>query len=443
MNNGKVSKHKRTFCMAVATSCLTLMVPPPSVAASGIHVISARIGCLDIQHRPNLTALVKRSCDGRDTCIYKAPTPAEYKRAGVHARTRTFCTQAMQITYECGNRTKHTIMVNGDAWKRPPARLKCPRTERLGFSTTNKWKKPLTARERALLEKRGPANTTPALFEHPHPHQAKVVHLSRQQWTRMLDYALRGLSVKINDFDPANNQPYACGRNGLPEHCGPAFGAFKRNDSFIRYIEPPRLSGIHNSTMRFTPGFNWQNPFLFLINNINMRSGYARVREKNGFMTLVLPFESNGREIVAACHSDVRCGNGDPRTSNSKPAAEINNLIIRLPIGFWVSRRQPGPKIITAFGKLTFTADIHRAGECRNNALAVFCDWFGGDIERRVREGLSESLNRYVLSNPSLSHILDQIVNHDFCRYAQQHGNTCSNLRRIAIERNGSISMFF
>ena len=95
-------------------------------AAAQITVTTARIGCLDIQRSPNLTSLVGRACNGRQSCSYKAPTPAAYQRAGVRAATRTFCTQGMEIAYRCqGHAGTDVVTVAGDAWKQPPAKLVC------------------------------------------------------------------------------------------------------------------------------------------------------------------------------------------------------------------------------------------------------------------------------------------------------------------------------
>jgi pimeloyl-ACP methyl ester carboxylesterase len=95
------------------------------VAHANITVTKARIGCLDIQHDGNLTGLAGRACNGKMTCAYKAPTPQQYQAAGVRAKTRTFCTQAMEIIYKCGTGEFHTVTVPGDAWGRPPAQLAC------------------------------------------------------------------------------------------------------------------------------------------------------------------------------------------------------------------------------------------------------------------------------------------------------------------------------
>jgi pimeloyl-ACP methyl ester carboxylesterase len=96
---------------------------PPG--ADPITVTNARIGCLDIQEAGNLTALVANACNNRGSCSYKAPTPDEYRRAGVEAATRTFCTQGMEITYRCGQNDEQTVTVDGDAWDHPPAQLVC------------------------------------------------------------------------------------------------------------------------------------------------------------------------------------------------------------------------------------------------------------------------------------------------------------------------------
>jgi hypothetical protein len=99
--------------------------PPPGSGAAVITVNEARIGCLDIQPQGNLTALVANACNNRSSCSYKAPTPQEYTREGVKASTRTFCTQAMEIVYHCGNGPTRAVVVPGDAWTHPPAELAC------------------------------------------------------------------------------------------------------------------------------------------------------------------------------------------------------------------------------------------------------------------------------------------------------------------------------
>ena len=93
--------------------------------AQNITVTKARIGCLDIQPDGNLTGIVASACNNKSSCSYQAPTPQQYTSEGVHAATRTFCTQAMDITYRCGPSEFHTVTVPGDAWKQPPAQLTC------------------------------------------------------------------------------------------------------------------------------------------------------------------------------------------------------------------------------------------------------------------------------------------------------------------------------
>ena len=95
------------------------------VAQAQIVVTSARIGCLDIQKSGNLTAFVAKACNGKYDCSYKAPSEDAYRRMGVRAFTRTFCTQGMEITYRCGSGSAQIVGVPGDAWKHGPAQLHC------------------------------------------------------------------------------------------------------------------------------------------------------------------------------------------------------------------------------------------------------------------------------------------------------------------------------
>jgi hypothetical protein len=97
--------------------------PPPPIDA--IRVTRARIGCLDIQKDGNLTGMVANACDSKKTCSFKAPSEQQYHAAGVSAATRTFCTQAMEITFDCGRNDPQTVNVQGDAWDHPPAELSC------------------------------------------------------------------------------------------------------------------------------------------------------------------------------------------------------------------------------------------------------------------------------------------------------------------------------
>jgi len=120
----KWGRRDMQFVFRKATACL-LVLMSAGIAEGQIKVDKARIGCLDIQTDGNLTTMVQKSCDGMSSCTFKAPTPDEYKRAGVQARTRTFCTQAMEIIYHCGNGPTTVITVPGDAWNHPPAQLVC------------------------------------------------------------------------------------------------------------------------------------------------------------------------------------------------------------------------------------------------------------------------------------------------------------------------------
>ena len=106
-------------------------------AYADIHVTKARIGCLDIQKSGNLTAVVRRACNGKTSCSYKAPSERQYRRMGIRAKTRTFCTQGMEIKYHCGDRRGKRAFVPGDAWKHGPARMTCPRKPRRSSPISN------------------------------------------------------------------------------------------------------------------------------------------------------------------------------------------------------------------------------------------------------------------------------------------------------------------
>ncbi len=99
--------------------------PVPGTVAEPITVTKARIGCLDIQTEGNLARFVGAACNNRGVCSYKAPTEDEYRRLGVQAHTRSFCTQGMEITYRCGTNDEQAVTVEGDAWNHPPAQLVC------------------------------------------------------------------------------------------------------------------------------------------------------------------------------------------------------------------------------------------------------------------------------------------------------------------------------
>jgi hypothetical protein len=91
----------------------------------GITITKARIGCLRKQQDGNLTTLVASACNGRRACSYQAPTEAQYRAAGVHAETESFCSQGMEITYRCGSNGPQTVSVEGDAWNHGPAQIQC------------------------------------------------------------------------------------------------------------------------------------------------------------------------------------------------------------------------------------------------------------------------------------------------------------------------------
>ena len=114
---------KRRSIFGIASSIAWLLIN--GNAEAQITITKARIGCLDIQIDGNLTAIVGGACNNKTVCSYKAPTEEEYKRLGVHAATRAFCTQAMEITYHCANGEIKGETVPGDAWNHPPAQLVC------------------------------------------------------------------------------------------------------------------------------------------------------------------------------------------------------------------------------------------------------------------------------------------------------------------------------
>ena len=84
-----------------------------------IKVVTARQGCLDIQPPGNMTTLVGRACNGLSSCSFKSPG----QQPG--SATRLFCTQGMEITYECTDQIRQVVSVPGDAWKHGPAQLTC------------------------------------------------------------------------------------------------------------------------------------------------------------------------------------------------------------------------------------------------------------------------------------------------------------------------------
>lgn len=118
--------YKLIVGLVLGLASVAIVYLSTGVAVASITVTKARIGCLDEQRDGNLTAIVAQACNGKDDCSYKAPTEEQYKRAGVRAKTRTFCTQAMEVTYACGDgRGDRVVNVPGDAWKHDPAKLHC------------------------------------------------------------------------------------------------------------------------------------------------------------------------------------------------------------------------------------------------------------------------------------------------------------------------------
>lgn len=120
---GSTSSDDDTARGLVAADATPELIATP--APPQIKVTMARIGCLDIQHDGNLTQVVGSACNGKRSCSYKAPTEAVLDGMGVSRKTRTLCTQGMEITYECSDGRVRFAKVNGDAWDHPPADLLC------------------------------------------------------------------------------------------------------------------------------------------------------------------------------------------------------------------------------------------------------------------------------------------------------------------------------
>jgi microsomal dipeptidase-like Zn-dependent dipeptidase len=100
--------------------------PGQGSQATAIHVTEAQIGCLDLtENRGNLTAVVGGACNGKYQCSYKAPTPDQYNQMRINVHGRTFCTQGMEIEYQCGGGAAKSASVPGDAWNHPAAELDC------------------------------------------------------------------------------------------------------------------------------------------------------------------------------------------------------------------------------------------------------------------------------------------------------------------------------
>src|SRR5262245_30023759 len=117
-----MTKRRRT-----ALNCCTIAILAlAGTAHADMTTTSPRIGCRDVQRQGNRTRLVGQACNRRMDCSYKAPTPQQYQAAGVQAAGRSFCTQAMEIKYDCADGLgQKTAFVPGDAWGHPPAQLHC------------------------------------------------------------------------------------------------------------------------------------------------------------------------------------------------------------------------------------------------------------------------------------------------------------------------------
>ncbi len=270
----------------------------------------------------------------------------------------------------------------------------------------------------------------------------REVQISERTWSSLLHLIAGGLRVHINNDDPTNHSPLTC-TAGCPCHpdCPPAYHALKRNDSVISYHSNIPGAGP-DFTTRFTPQSVWRNPFLFLLNDINLESNRIRAHADHGQVIVDLPFESNGREVATACHSDVRCGWGKA-TGNNKPNAEIDNLVIHVPFRLSLDRAHGAPHIVTTLGQVSFHADVRRAGACHNNALAAFCDIFGGDIEGQIQAGIQQALNGFVNHSMQIQNTINRGVNVAVCQLARARGHDCAHLSAIHLESNGDITLVF
>jgi len=130
MARGHGAFHTRVV-LAIATALVAYREAPGQGGRFGIAglaladipnvitIVTARQGCLDIQPPGNMTGLVGQACNGRTTCSYRSPGQQP------NSATRTFCTQGMEITYQCTNDTRAVVTVPGDAWNHGPAQLAC------------------------------------------------------------------------------------------------------------------------------------------------------------------------------------------------------------------------------------------------------------------------------------------------------------------------------
>ena len=125
------------------------------LAQAQITVAEAQIGCIDkpnSRNVGNLTAVVGNACNGKFSCSFQAPTPAQYTAENVHPYTRNFCSQAMEITYQCAGGGGTSVEVPGDAWGHPPAQLFCePPSNPQGSTSGNQ--NPMVPVLQGLLQK--------------------------------------------------------------------------------------------------------------------------------------------------------------------------------------------------------------------------------------------------------------------------------------------------
>ncbi len=271
---------------------------------------------------------------------------------------------------------------------------------------------------------------------------SREVQITQRTWSSLLHVIAGGLRVHINNYDPTNRSPLTC-TAGCPCHpdCPAAYHAMKRDDSVISYHSSILGAGSDFST-RFTPKSVWRDPFLFLLNDINLVPNRIQARADHGQVIVDLPFESNGREVATACHKNVICGWGSA-TGNNKPNAEIDNLVIHVPFRLSLDRAHGAPHIVTTMGHVTYNADVRRAGACHNNALAKFCDLFGGDIEGQINGGIRQALDGFVNNSAQIQNTINRGVNVAVCQLARARGQDCAHLSEIHLESNGDITLVF
>jgi pimeloyl-ACP methyl ester carboxylesterase len=180
--------------------------PAPPQVPNIITIVTARQGCLDIQPAGNMSNLVASACDGRTTCSFRSPG----EQAG--SATRSFCTQGLEITYACTDRSRRVVTVPGDAWKNGPALLACdpPSIPQPGASTSGLTAVPadpeltgaitvVTARQ-GCLDKQPPGNMTTVvggacnglpLCEFKAPNGTQPGSATRPECTQQLEITYR------------------------------------------------------------------------------------------------------------------------------------------------------------------------------------------------------------------------------------------------------------